>query len=79
MGFVKSYIQMFAYRSVTTAQWKDFLFAYFKDKVRRVRVFPLPGPLDTRLCRSPSQVDVLKEVDWDAWMFTPGMPPVKPT
>ncbi|XP_051911021.1 leukotriene A-4 hydrolase isoform X1 [Hippocampus zosterae] len=55
MGFVKSYIQMFAYRSVTTAQWKDFLFAYFKDKV-----------------------DVLQQVDWDAWMFTPGMPPVKP-
>ncbi|XP_077399426.1 leukotriene A-4 hydrolase [Vanacampus margaritifer] len=55
MGFVKSYIQMFAYRSVTTDQWKDFLFTYFKDKV-----------------------DVLNKVDWNAWMFTPGMPPVKP-
>uniref|UniRef100_A0A8B9GNB8 Leukotriene A-4 hydrolase n=1 Tax=Astyanax mexicanus TaxID=7994 RepID=A0A8B9GNB8_ASTMX len=33
MGFVKSYIQMFAYSSVTTEQWKDYLFTYFKDKV----------------------------------------------
>ncbi|XP_061618648.1 leukotriene A-4 hydrolase [Phyllopteryx taeniolatus] len=55
MGFVKSYIQMFAYRSVTTGQWKDFLFAYFKDKM-----------------------EVLNKVDWNAWMFTPGMPPVQP-
>ncbi|XP_061124778.1 leukotriene A-4 hydrolase isoform X1 [Syngnathus typhle] len=55
MGFVKSYIQMFAYRSVTTEQWKDFLFTYFKDKV-----------------------DVLNKVDWNAWMFSPGMPPLKP-
>ncbi|XP_057709683.1 leukotriene A-4 hydrolase [Corythoichthys intestinalis] len=55
MGFVKSYIQTFAYGSVTTGQWKDFLFTYFKDKA-----------------------DVLNKVDWNAWMFTPGMPPVKP-
>ncbi|XP_077565883.1 leukotriene A-4 hydrolase [Stigmatopora nigra] len=55
MGFVKSYIQKFAYKSVTTEQWKDFLFTYFKDKV-----------------------DVLNKVDWNAWISTPGMPPVKP-
>ncbi|KAK5877208.1 hypothetical protein CesoFtcFv8_026474 [Champsocephalus esox] len=55
MGFVKSYIQMFAYGSATTDEWKNYLFTYFKDKV-----------------------DVLNQVDWDAWMFTPGMPPVKP-
>lgn len=35
MGFVKSYIQMFAYGSVTSEQWKQHLFTYFKDKVRR--------------------------------------------
>uniref|UniRef100_A0A3Q4N1E0 Leukotriene A4 hydrolase n=1 Tax=Neolamprologus brichardi TaxID=32507 RepID=A0A3Q4N1E0_NEOBR len=34
MGFVKSYIQRFAYSSVTTEEWKNYLFAYFKDKVR---------------------------------------------
>uniref|UniRef100_A0A4W5LLX3 Leukotriene A(4) hydrolase n=1 Tax=Hucho hucho TaxID=62062 RepID=A0A4W5LLX3_9TELE len=55
MGFVKSYIQMFAYSSVTTEEWKNYLFTYFKDKV-----------------------DVLNKVDWNAWMHTPGMPPVKP-
>uniref|UniRef100_A0A3Q3A6X1 Leukotriene A(4) hydrolase n=1 Tax=Kryptolebias marmoratus TaxID=37003 RepID=A0A3Q3A6X1_KRYMA len=55
MGFVKSYIQLFAYSSVTTDDWKNYLFTYFKDKV-----------------------DVLNQVDWNAWMFTPGMPPVKP-
>uniref|UniRef100_A0A7N8XLN0 Leukotriene A-4 hydrolase n=1 Tax=Mastacembelus armatus TaxID=205130 RepID=A0A7N8XLN0_9TELE len=52
MGFVKSYIQMFAYSSVTTEEWKNYLFTYFKDKV-----------------------NILKKVDWNAWMFTPGMPP----
>lgn len=55
MGFVKSYIQLFAYSSVTTDEWKNYLFTYFKDKV-----------------------DILNKVDWTAWMFTPGMPPVKP-
>ncbi|KAL4656805.1 leukotriene A-4 hydrolase-like [Arapaima gigas] len=55
MGFIKSYIQLFAYKSVTTEDWKDYLFTYFKDKV-----------------------DILNKVDWNAWMHTPGMPPVKP-
>uniref|UniRef100_A0A8C7VW05 Leukotriene A(4) hydrolase n=1 Tax=Oncorhynchus mykiss TaxID=8022 RepID=A0A8C7VW05_ONCMY len=55
MGFVKSYIQMFAYSSVTTEEWKKYLFTYFKNKV-----------------------DILNKVDWNAWMHTPGMPPVKP-
>lgn len=34
MGFVKSYIQRFAYSSVTTDEWKNYLFTYFKNKVR---------------------------------------------
>ncbi|XP_037396637.1 leukotriene A-4 hydrolase [Pygocentrus nattereri] len=55
MGFVKSYTQLFAYRSVTTKEWKDYLFTYFKDKL-----------------------DILNKVDWNGWMYTPGMPPVKP-
>uniref|UniRef100_H3CCG6 Leukotriene A(4) hydrolase n=1 Tax=Tetraodon nigroviridis TaxID=99883 RepID=H3CCG6_TETNG len=32
MGFVKSYVQRFAYSSVTTEDWKTYLFSYFKDK-----------------------------------------------
>uniref|UniRef100_A0A6Q2Y1B1 Leukotriene A(4) hydrolase n=1 Tax=Esox lucius TaxID=8010 RepID=A0A6Q2Y1B1_ESOLU len=55
MGFVKSYIQRYAYSSVTTEEWKAYLFTYFKEKV-----------------------DILNNVDWTAWMYTPGMPPVKP-
>uniref|UniRef100_A0A3P9IS18 Leukotriene A(4) hydrolase n=1 Tax=Oryzias latipes TaxID=8090 RepID=A0A3P9IS18_ORYLA len=55
MGFVKSYIQLYAYGSVTTDDWKNYLFTYFKD-----------------------QAEALNRVDWNAWMFTPGMPPVKP-
>lgn len=38
MGFVKSYIQLFAYSSVTTDEWKNHLFTYFKDKVRHTWV-----------------------------------------
>lgn len=34
MGFVKSYIQLFAYSSVSTEEWKNYLFTYFEDKVR---------------------------------------------
>ncbi|XP_060759194.1 leukotriene A-4 hydrolase isoform X2 [Neoarius graeffei] len=55
MGFVKSYIQRFAYNSVTTDDWKNYLFTYFRDKV-----------------------DILNKVEWNAWMHTPGMAPVKP-
>ncbi|KAJ8411320.1 hypothetical protein AAFF_G00173260 [Aldrovandia affinis] len=55
MGFIKSYIQMFTYSSITTEEWKSYLFTYFKDKV-----------------------DILNKVDWNGWMHTPGMPPVKP-
>ncbi|KAJ6656381.1 hypothetical protein lerEdw1_003884 [Lerista edwardsae] len=56
IGFLKAYIQQFAYKSVVTEDWKNFLYSYFKDKV-----------------------DLLDKVDWNAWMNTPGMPPVKPT
>nr|XP_060633268.1 leukotriene A-4 hydrolase [Anolis sagrei ordinatus] len=55
IGFLRRYIQQFAYKSVMTEDWKNCLYSYFKDKV-----------------------DLLNTVDWDAWMNTPGMPPVKP-
>ncbi|XP_078716937.1 leukotriene A-4 hydrolase [Lampetra fluviatilis] len=54
IGFVKAYIEKFAYSTATTEQWKAFLFEYFKDKA-----------------------DVLQAVDWKAWIYSPGMPPVK--
>lgn len=49
MGFVKAYIQMFAYSSVTTEDWKTYLFTYFKDKVRNqpsLLSLTLDGDLD---------------------------------
>lgn len=51
MGFVKSYIQMFAYRSVTTDDWKNYLFTYFKDKVRNIHLYNTEGvfPIGTRI------------------------------
>lgn len=33
IGFLKAYIQQFAYKSVMTEDWKNFLYSYFKDKV----------------------------------------------
>ncbi|CAK6983123.1 leukotriene A-4 hydrolase [Scomber scombrus] len=47
MGFVKSYIQMFAYSSVTTDQWKEYLFSYFKDKVEILNQVDWTGWMST--------------------------------
>uniref|UniRef100_A0A7M4FNA3 Leukotriene A-4 hydrolase n=1 Tax=Crocodylus porosus TaxID=8502 RepID=A0A7M4FNA3_CROPO len=33
IGFLKAYIQQFAYKSIVTEDWKNFLYSYFKDKV----------------------------------------------
>uniref|UniRef100_A0A663FBJ7 Leukotriene A-4 hydrolase n=1 Tax=Aquila chrysaetos chrysaetos TaxID=223781 RepID=A0A663FBJ7_AQUCH len=33
IGFLKAYIQQFAYKSIVTEDWKKFLYSYFKDKV----------------------------------------------
>lgn len=52
---MRSYIEKFAYKSIDSYQWKDYLFEYFAD-----------------------QKDVLNEVDFDAWFYGLGMPPVKP-
>uniref|UniRef100_A0A8V0Y6Q3 Leukotriene A-4 hydrolase n=1 Tax=Gallus gallus TaxID=9031 RepID=A0A8V0Y6Q3_CHICK len=33
IGFLKAYVQQFAYKSIVTDEWKTFLYSYFKDKV----------------------------------------------
>jgi len=53
--FLRSYIETFKYKSVTTDEWKDFLFQYFNDQ---------RATLDT--------------VDWDSWLYSPGMPHIIP-
>jgi len=34
--FLKAYIEKFQGDSIVTNQWKDFLFSYFKDKVKQI-------------------------------------------
>lgn len=33
LGFLKAYVEKFSYKSITTDDWKDFLYSHFKDKV----------------------------------------------
>ncbi|XP_029457425.1 leukotriene A-4 hydrolase [Rhinatrema bivittatum] len=33
VGFLKAYLHAFAYKSIITDDWKNFLYSYFKDKV----------------------------------------------
>ena len=33
LGFLKAYVKKFSYQSVTTDDWKSFLYSHFKDKV----------------------------------------------
>lgn len=33
IGFLRAYIQQFAYKSIMTDDWKNFLYSYFKEKV----------------------------------------------
>lgn len=39
LGFLKAYVEKFSYKSITTDDWKDFLYSYFKDKVRFKNLF----------------------------------------
>ncbi|KAK2495177.1 hypothetical protein MC885_002352 [Smutsia gigantea] len=54
LGFLKAYVEKFSYKSITTDDWKNFLYSHFKDKV-----------------------DILNQVDWNAWLYSPGLPPVE--
>jgi hypothetical protein len=33
LGFLKAYVEKFSYKSITTDDWKNFLYVHFKDKV----------------------------------------------
>lgn len=35
-GFLKAYIEQFKYKSITTDDWKEFLYDYFKSKVSQI-------------------------------------------
>ncbi|ELW61515.1 Leukotriene A-4 hydrolase [Tupaia chinensis] len=34
LGFLKAYVKEFSYKSITTDDWKDFLYSHFKDKAK---------------------------------------------
>jgi len=53
--WLRAYIEKFKYKSLTTDEWKAFLYDFFKDKKA-----------------------ILDEVDWDTWLYSPGMPVIKP-
>ncbi|KAI8324069.1 leukotriene A4 hydrolase [Martensiomyces pterosporus] len=55
--YMRSYISKFQGKSITTQDWKDYLFEYFAE-------------------HDPSKVELLNKVEWDKWLFAPGMPPV---
>ncbi|KAK2577166.1 hypothetical protein KPH14_003323 [Odynerus spinipes] len=53
--FLRSYLNTFKYKSIVTADWKEYLYKYFSNKT-----------------------ELLDSVDWNAWLYTPGMPPIIP-
>lgn len=53
--FLRSYIEEFKYKSITTDVWKDYLETYFGEKGIK-----------------------FDDVNWESWLYTPGMPPLKP-
>lgn len=54
--FLRSYIEKFKFKSINTADWKEYFMSFFHEK---------------------ASSGVFDEVDWDKWLFGPGMPPVK--
>jgi leukotriene-A4 hydrolase len=54
-AFFQAYIARFAYKTLTSQDFKDFFLEHFKGNAK------------------------IKDVDWDNWFYSPGMPPVLPT
>ena len=54
------YFSHFRYKSLTTANFKDFLYRWFTEK------------------HGESMKKNLDEIDWQAWFYGRGMPPVTP-
>jgi len=50
--FLRAYLTLFKFKTVTSDGFKEFFLTHFKD------------------------VDAVKSIDWEAWFYQPGMPPV---
>jgi leukotriene-A4 hydrolase len=59
--FFKKYIERFAEQPVTSDDFKAFFLEYFTAQENQ----------------EEGLTSKLKEIDWDTWLFKPGMPPVK--
>ncbi|RIA99766.1 peptidase family M1-domain-containing protein [Glomus cerebriforme] len=53
--YMKAHVKEFAGKSITTEEWKNFLYSYFGTEKK----------------------DLLDTIDWNGWLHSPGMPPVK--
>ncbi|KAJ1981922.1 Leucyl aminopeptidase yscIV [Dimargaris xerosporica] len=61
--YMRAYIRRFAGESIDTQQWKDFLYEH-------MTVHHPDGAAKAHA--------LLEQVAWDAWLYNPGMPHVKP-
>ncbi|CAO3591318.1 unnamed protein product [Absidia cylindrospora] len=57
--FVKSYVQHFASKSITTDDWKRYLYEYMEKE------------------HGKPMIDKLNSIDFNAWLYSPGMPPIE--
>jgi leukotriene-A4 hydrolase len=55
--FVKIYYQTFCCKSLTTDEWKTFLYDYVRK-------------------HHPEKAAALDKVEWQKWLYEPGMPPI---
>ncbi|RIB19601.1 leukotriene A4 hydrolase [Gigaspora rosea] len=56
--YMKAHVQEFAGKSITTDDWKRFLYSFVEKNC-------------------PEKKTDLDNIQWDAWLHSPGMPPVK--
>ncbi|KAJ2961369.1 hypothetical protein NQZ79_g3344 [Umbelopsis isabellina] len=58
--YMAAHIRRFAHHSITTSDWKSYLYEYMKTN------------------HGDEVVKKLDAIDWNQWLSSPGLPPVKP-
>ncbi|KAI0244230.1 Leucyl aminopeptidase yscIV [Massospora cicadina] len=57
--YMKAHVNHFARKSISTEDWKSFLYSYMEQQ------------------HGAEKVKRLDSVDWERWLYAPGMPPVE--
>lgn len=57
--YMKAHIHHFAHKSISTEDWKSFLYTYMEQQ------------------HGAEKVKLLDSVEWERWLYAPGMPPVE--